>query len=71
MEGSTHTRILFHCRWLNCGARRELLEIRQADLGFDLAETKAFLGQTSGVSLPDDTIAILDKSIEGWVVGLQ
>jgi LuxR family maltose regulon positive regulatory protein len=52
-------------------ASRELLEIRSADLRFKLDETKAFLIETLGVSLPDQAIAILDKWLEGWVVGLR
>jgi len=52
-------------------ARREMVAIRQVDLRFNLAETGTFLRQVLGISLPDDTIAILDKWVEGWVTGLQ
>jgi LuxR family maltose regulon positive regulatory protein len=52
-------------------ARREMLEIRRADLRFDLAETQAFMSLAMGMTLPGDLVAAVDKWIEGWVVGLR
>ncbi len=52
-------------------ARQEMIEIRQADLRFNPEETHAFLTQALGVKLPDETVAALDRWIEGWVVGLR
>ncbi len=52
-------------------ARRESVEIRQAELRFDLAETRTLFEDVMGMSLPQDTVNLLDRWIEGWVVGLQ
>jgi len=52
-------------------ARREILEIRQADLRFDQLETQTFFKKILGVSLPEDAVTLLDQWIEGWPVGLQ
>jgi LuxR family maltose regulon positive regulatory protein len=51
--------------------RRQMLEVRQADLRFDLTETHTFLQQRLSVSLSEDTVSMLDQWIEGWPVGLQ
>jgi LuxR family maltose regulon positive regulatory protein len=52
-------------------AQRDMLEIRRADLRFDLAETQNFMTLAMGMTLPDDLVAALDRWIEGWVVGLR
>jgi LuxR family maltose regulon positive regulatory protein len=51
--------------------RRQMLEVRQADLRFDLTETRTFLKQALRVNLPEDTVSMLDQWIEGWPVGLR
>jgi LuxR family maltose regulon positive regulatory protein len=50
--------------------RRQMLEVRQADLRFDLTETNTFLRQRLRLSLSEDTVSMLDQWIEGWPVGL-
>lgn len=52
-------------------AREQLTEIREADLRFTFAEVAAFLGQTMGLTLFTDDIAILEERTEGWIAGLQ
>lgn len=51
--------------------RRQLTELRSADLGFSLAETKAFLTQAVGRPLVEETVAALQTQTEGWIAGLQ
>lgn len=48
----------------------ELAEIRAADLRFSEVETRELLA-TSGVLLPDEAVAILQKRTEGWVAGIR
>jgi len=52
-------------------ARRQLVELRAADLRFTLAEADAFLHQAMHLSLEADAIAALVGRTEGWIVGLQ
>src|SRR5512136_592868 len=52
-------------------ARRQVAEIRQADLQFTLEETAAFLRQAARLELDQDDVAALQQSTEGWIVGLQ
>ncbi|HZG69872.1 MAG TPA: hypothetical protein VEZ12_24285, partial [Herpetosiphonaceae bacterium] len=52
-------------------ARRQLVEIRAADLRFTLAETGAFLHEQIGLALRADDVALLGKRTEGWIAGLQ
>jgi LuxR family maltose regulon positive regulatory protein len=49
----------------------ELVEIRQADLRFTVAEAAAFLRDRGGVNLTDDQVAALTGRTEGWIAGLQ
>jgi LuxR family maltose regulon positive regulatory protein len=51
--------------------RRELVEIRAADLRFTKGETTELLSTVSGLDLPAEDIAALENRTEGWVVGLQ
>ena len=51
--------------------RRELSELRAADLRFTRAEAVAFLARGMGVALSDAALATLEARIEGWAVGLQ
>ena len=52
-------------------ARGQLVEIRSPDLQFTRDKTAAFLKQTMGLDLPEESIAALDARAEGWVTGLQ
>ncbi|MEA3440927.1 MAG: tetratricopeptide repeat protein, partial [Chloroflexota bacterium] len=52
-------------------ARRQVLEIRQDDLRFSLAETTDFLARVTGIKLDGQDIAALNRRTEGWIAGLQ
>lgn len=52
-------------------ARGELVEIRAADLRFDLADTTTLLNDQLGLNLSADALASLDARTEGWVTGLH
>ena len=52
-------------------ARRQLTELRAADLRFTHEETARFLEEVTGLDLSDADIAALEARTEGWVVGLQ
>ncbi|MDW7657255.1 MAG: LuxR C-terminal-related transcriptional regulator [Bacillota bacterium] len=53
-------------------ARRELVEIRQADLQFLPEETKDYLQKTMGIDqLNAQEIMALEQKTEGWIAGLQ
>jgi LuxR family maltose regulon positive regulatory protein len=52
-------------------ARRQLTEIRAADLCFTPAEAAAFLNEIMGLSLSAEDIAALERRTEGWIAGLQ
>jgi LuxR family maltose regulon positive regulatory protein len=52
-------------------ARGKVLEIRQADLRFTIAETAEFLERVMGLSISSDEIAALERRTEGWIAGLQ
>jgi LuxR family transcriptional regulator, maltose regulon positive regulatory protein len=52
-------------------ARRQLTEIRAADLRFTPAETASFLNQVMGLKLSADEITALEAHTEGWIAGLQ
>jgi LuxR family maltose regulon positive regulatory protein len=51
--------------------RRQLIELRQADLRFTTQEAAGFLNQVMGLSLSAEDVAVLDSRTEGWIVGLQ
>lgn len=51
--------------------RRELVEVRVADLRFTLEETHSFLNDISGLNLPRPDVEALEKRTEGWVAALQ
>jgi ATP/maltotriose-dependent transcriptional regulator MalT len=51
--------------------RGQLAELRAADLRFSLAETAAFLQETTGLDLPPVSVAKLQDRTEGWAVGVQ
>ena len=52
-------------------ARRQLTELRAADLRFTAAEAAEFLGRVMGLSLSAEEVAALDARTEGWIAGLQ
>ena len=51
--------------------RRQLAEIRAADLRFKSDETRYLLQQMLGHRISEETVALLEDSTEGWAVGLH
>ncbi len=51
--------------------RRQLHEIRQADLRFSPDEAAAFLNQVMGLNLAAEAVQALETRTEGWIAGLQ
>jgi LuxR family maltose regulon positive regulatory protein len=51
--------------------RRQLCEIREADLRFQQTEACAFIRQFSGRELSPESVAALAARTEGWAAGLQ
>jgi LuxR family maltose regulon positive regulatory protein len=52
-------------------ARRELVEIRAADLRFTLDEAAAYLNEVMGLALTPLDITALEGRTEGWIAALQ
>ena len=52
-------------------ARRQLTEIRAADLRFTPSEAAEFLSQVMELNLSAEEIAALEARTEGWIAGLQ
>jgi len=52
-------------------ARRQLIELRAADLRFTPSEAAEFLNQVMELNLPAEDIAALEARTEGWIAGLQ
>jgi LuxR family maltose regulon positive regulatory protein len=52
-------------------ARRQLAEVRAADLGFSVEEAAALLGGGMGLALAEAQVAALVERTEGWAAGLQ
>ncbi|MBN1666946.1 MAG: hypothetical protein JW862_07645 [Anaerolineales bacterium] len=52
-------------------ARREVNEIRTADLRFTPQEAAAFLNTCMGLRLTEAELATLETRTEGWIAGLQ
>lgn len=52
-------------------ARREMMEIRAADLRFSRDEVTDFLNSVMGLGLSAEDLTALDERTEGWIVGLQ
>ena len=52
-------------------ARRQLVEIRAADLRFTAEETASFLHEEVGQSLRAEDVARLGERTEGWIAGLH
>jgi LuxR family maltose regulon positive regulatory protein len=52
-------------------ARRQMTEIRQADLRFTSEEAAMLLNQIMGLKLTPTDITALESRTEGWIAGLQ
>lgn len=52
-------------------ARKQLSEVRAADLRFDSDEVHTFLQTVMGLELSIEAMATLESRTEGWVAGLQ
>lgn len=52
-------------------ARNKLIDVRSADLRFNLEETTAFLQAASGRSIDGEIVANLYATTEGWIAGLR
>ena len=52
-------------------ARRQLTELRAADLRFTPSEAAEFLNQVMELNLSAEEIAALEARTEGWIAGLQ
>jgi LuxR family transcriptional regulator, maltose regulon positive regulatory protein len=52
-------------------ARRQMIEVRAADLRFRPDETGSFLQGVMGLDLDLQQIAALEERTEGWIAGLQ
>jgi LuxR family transcriptional regulator, maltose regulon positive regulatory protein len=52
-------------------ARRQLVELRAADLRFVSGEISAYLNQAEGLDLAAEDLTRLETRTEGWVAGLQ
>ena len=52
-------------------SRRELVEVRAADLGFTVEEAAALLASGTGMRLAVGQVAALVERTEGWAAGLQ
>jgi len=52
-------------------ARRELVEIRAADLRFTLDETASYLNEVMALELTPPDVAALEGRTEGWIAALQ
>src|SRR5688572_9862401 len=51
--------------------RRQLTELRAADLRFTPSEAAEFLNQVMGLNLSAEDLAALEARTEGWIAGLQ
>jgi LuxR family transcriptional regulator, maltose regulon positive regulatory protein len=52
-------------------ARGELVELRRADLEFNLADSQRFFQQTMGLSVPNNIADSIVRRTAGWIAGLQ
>lgn len=51
--------------------RREVVEIRAADLRFTAEEATAYLNASAGLDLAERDVAALEERTEGWIAALQ
>ena len=52
-------------------ARRQMVEIRAGELRFSIQECGDFLRTAMGLQLSGEQVGRLERSTEGWIVGLQ
>jgi LuxR family transcriptional regulator, maltose regulon positive regulatory protein len=52
-------------------ARRQIVELRAADLRFTSGETASLLSKITGLELPPADVAVLEERTEGWVAALH
>jgi len=52
-------------------ARRQMVEIRQADLAFTPEQAATFLNEVTGLGLSAAEVSVLHSRSEGWISGLQ
>lgn len=52
-------------------ARGQIIELRTADLGFNVSEAGQFLNEVMGLRLDAAAVAALTERTEGWAAGLQ
>jgi LuxR family maltose regulon positive regulatory protein len=52
-------------------ARREVADLRAADLRFTVEEAAVFLNESMGLALTAADVAALETRTEGWIAGLQ
>lgn len=52
-------------------ARRQMIEVRAADLRFAPGEAAMFLNHAMGLELSEANVAALEARTEGWIAGLQ
>jgi LuxR family maltose regulon positive regulatory protein len=52
-------------------ARGQLAEIRMVDLRFASGEARELIEQAGGFSFSDDSLASIERELEGWAVGLR
>ena len=52
-------------------ARREMVEVRAADLRFTVGEATEYLNEAVGLDLTTDELSVLEQRTEGWIAALQ
>jgi LuxR family maltose regulon positive regulatory protein len=52
-------------------ARRQITEVRAADLRFTPEEARTFLQEVMGLALTPEQVMALEERTEGWIAGLQ
>lgn len=52
-------------------ARRQLTELRAADLRLSQSESEIFLQTVMGLDLPPEALLAIERRTEGWIAGLQ
>ena len=55
----------------NMRARSEILELRLADLRFNIIEASEFLKRTMGIQITPMDVEVITSRTEGWIAGLQ
>jgi LuxR family maltose regulon positive regulatory protein len=51
--------------------KNQLVEINSEDLAFSASESEVFLREVMGLNLTSEEMAVLARSTEGWIAGLQ